>query len=61
MMQGAIIGGNIKAYVHLLALRCRIIQFLGRLSNLKYKFFTNIFHFSFINISFRMDDFLPKD
>jgi hypothetical protein len=61
MTQGAIIGGKIKVYVHLLVLRYRIIQFMGRLSNLKYKKIANIFCFSFINSSFKMDDFLPKD
>jgi hypothetical protein len=57
MMQGGVIGRNIKVYVHLLALRCRIIQFLGWLSSLSYKIFTSLFCFSFINNSFKMDDF----
>jgi hypothetical protein len=61
MTRSAIIGGNIKVYVHLLVLRCRIIQFMGRLSSLKYKKITNIFRFSFIDNSFKMDDLLPKN
>jgi hypothetical protein len=61
MMQGGVIGRNIKVYVHLLVLRYRIIQFLGWLSSLSYKKFTRFFCFSFINNSFKMDDFLPKN